>query len=84
MTTKLTLTLQDELIQSAKEYAAKNGHSLSDLVEGYFKSLPHPKNSKKKRYSPIIEELKGSIPLPQDFDYKKEMATELAKKYLDT
>ncbi len=39
MTTKLTLTLDNETIEAAKEYAKKNKISLSKLVEFYFKSL---------------------------------------------
>ncbi len=39
MTTKLTLTLDNETIEAAKKYAKKNKISLSKLVEFYFKSL---------------------------------------------
>ena len=48
MTTQLTLTLQEDVITAAKEYADVSGKSLSDLVEGYFKSLPVKKVGKKK------------------------------------
>ena len=39
MTTKLTLTMEDKVIDSAKKYAQKNGKSLSHLVENYLKSI---------------------------------------------
>jgi hypothetical protein len=39
MNTKLTLTLEKDVIEKAKEYAAKQGQSLSSLVENYFKHL---------------------------------------------
>ena len=39
MTTKLTLTMEDKVIDSAKKYAQKNGKSLSNLVENYLKSI---------------------------------------------
>ncbi len=39
MNTKLTLTIEKEVIQIAKEYAKEKGQSLSDLVENYFKLI---------------------------------------------
>jgi uncharacterized protein DUF6364/PIN domain-containing protein len=39
MTTKLTLTLDDKVIEGAKRYARAKGRSVSELVESYFKSL---------------------------------------------
>lgn len=42
MNTKLTLRLDEALIAQAKEYAAKEGRSVSDLVAGYFARLTGP------------------------------------------
>ncbi|MEM6736185.1 MAG: DUF6364 family protein, partial [Bacteroidota bacterium] len=39
MNTKLTLTIEEEVIKIAKEYAKEKGQSLSDLVENYFKLI---------------------------------------------
>ena len=39
MNTKLTLTLEKDVIEKAKEYAARQGQSLSSLVGNYFKHL---------------------------------------------
>ena len=39
MDTKLTLTLNKDIIAEAKKYASDNNTSLSDLVENYFKAL---------------------------------------------
>ena len=39
MTTKLTLTMEDEVISSTKKYARQKGKSLSDIVENYLKSI---------------------------------------------
>ncbi|MES2701323.1 MAG: DUF6364 family protein [Bacteroidota bacterium] len=63
MTTKLTLTLEESVIDQAKKYAAESGKSLSDIVESYLKSLSTKKQAKTK-FSPLIEELRGSAPLP--------------------
>ncbi|MDH5366136.1 MAG: DUF6364 family protein [Cyclobacteriaceae bacterium] len=39
MNTKLTLTIEQALIEKAKEYAKSKGRSLSDIVENYFKAI---------------------------------------------
>lgn len=46
MNTKLTLRLDEALIQQAKEYAAKEGRSVSELVAGYFARLTEPVQDK--------------------------------------
>jgi len=81
MTTKLTLTIQDEVIQAAKAYAAESGRSLSDIVENYLKSLQL--ENKAPSFSPKIKKLKGIISFPVDFDHKKVVADALTRKYLD-
>ena len=39
MNTKLTLTLEKEIIQKAKKYAKDKNRSLSDIIENYLKIL---------------------------------------------
>ena len=80
MTTKLTLTMQDEVINSAKKYARKKGESLSGLVENYLKSIT-AQEEPTKTLSPKVSKLMGVINLPEDFDYKKELGNALLKKY---
>ena len=43
MQTKLTLRLEDQLIEQAKAYAAKAGKSVSQVVSEYFKLLTSEK-----------------------------------------
>jgi Family of unknown function (DUF6364) len=80
MTTKLTLTIDDSVIAIAKKYAKQNGKSLSDIVENYLMSLLSKGNTE-ENISPNILKLMGSIKLPDNFDYKKELTKGLAKKY---
>ncbi len=80
MTTKLTLTIEDSVIDSAKKYARGKGKSLSDIVENYLKSITAQENMD-ERLSPKVRELMGSVKLPKDFDYKKELGNALNKKY---
>ena len=80
MTTKLTLTIEDKVIDSAKKYAQKKGKSLSHLVENYLKSIT-TKENKEGAISPKVLKLMGVIKLPKDFDYKRELGNALAKKH---
>ena len=80
MTTKLTLTVEKDVIESAKLYAKQNGRSLSALIENYLKALVQKENHEED-LSPKVKELMGSIKLPKGFDYKKELTEVLSKKY---
>lgn len=80
MTTKLTLTIEQDVIKVAKTYAHKKGRSLSELIENYLKTLTS-KTSDDKDLSPRVKKIMGKIKLPKDFDYKKTLADELTKKY---
>lgn len=80
MTTKLTLTIDEDVIKIAKTYAHRKGRSLSDLIESYLKILTSA-TSNEEDFSPRVKKLMGTIKLPRDFDYKKNLADELTKKY---
>ncbi len=80
MTTKLTLTIEDKVISSAKKYAQKKGKSLSHLVENYLKSIS-VNDSSNLAISPRVSKLRGIIKLPNNFDYKSELSNALSKKY---
>lgn len=80
MTVKLTLTIEDKVITSAKKYARLHSKSLSAMVENYLKSVSMPEDHN-KQLSPKVAQMLGSIKLPEDFDYKKELTESLDKKY---
>ena len=80
MNTKLTLTLDDVVIKHAKEYAKNKGRSLSDLIESYLKLLVKD-DVEQTTHTPIVNKLRGSFKMPDNFDYKKMLQEELSKKY---
>lgn len=82
MNTKLTLTLEDSVIEKAKKYAKKKERSLSSLIENYLKALVKEDNPNEIELTPIVKSLKGSFTAPKDLDYKKELAKRLSEKYL--
>ncbi len=80
MQTKLTLTIEQSIIIKAKDYAKSKGRSLSELIENYLKVVLE-ENKSTVELSPSIKKLKGSIKLPDSFDYKKELTDSLSEKY---
>ena len=82
MDSKLTLSIDKDVARKAKVYAKSNGRSLSDLVENYLKLLTRNSTIEDSEYTPRVKSLLGCITLPEDFDYKKEVADYLTKKYL--
>ena len=81
MTTKLTLTVESTVIEKAKLYAKKNGHSLSELVESYLSDLISEEESKLS-VSSKLKGLIGAVQLPKHFDEKKELQNYFSKKHL--
>ncbi|HBE41638.1 MAG TPA: hypothetical protein DDW27_10630 [Bacteroidales bacterium] len=82
MDTKLTLSVNRDIARRAKVYAKNTGRSLSDLVENYLKLLIKDIPIEQTEFSPRVKSLLGSVSLPDDFDYKKELSDALTKKYL--
>jgi hypothetical protein len=82
MDTKLTLRLNENVIERAKAYARNHKISLSKMIESYLDSITKQKEGEKKTpITPLVESLSGVIDLPAEFDYKKEYRDYLAEKY---
>ena len=82
METKLTLRLNDIVIERAKIYARSQKISLSKMIESYLDSLTREKGVDNKiLITPLVESLSGVITLPLNFDYKKEYVDYLTEKY---
>jgi hypothetical protein len=73
MQTKLTLRLEDHLIEQAKSYAANAGKSVSQIVADYFKLLTSEKNKSVSPSTPITQSLRGLLRESKldEKDYKK-------------
>jgi hypothetical protein len=82
METKLTLRLNDNVIERAKIYARNHKISLSKMIETYLDSITTQKDEGKKiSITPLVESLSGVMNLPADFDYKNEYRDYLEEKY---
>ena len=60
MQTKLTLRMDDQLIRGAKEYAARAGKPLSQVVAEYFSAITS-RNDLPSRLTPTVLALKGAL-----------------------
>jgi macrodomain Ter protein organizer (MatP/YcbG family) len=80
MDAKLTLKLEQSVIEKAKDYAKRQKTSLSRLIENYLLDVTDKENAQEK-ITPLVRSLSGIIDLPDDYDHKKDYADYLAKKY---
>ncbi|RMG20091.1 MAG: hypothetical protein D6730_20505 [Bacteroidetes bacterium] len=79
MNAKLTLQLNKETIEQAKQYARAQNTSLSKLVESVLSKLISEKAD--TRISPLVKSLSGIIELPEAYDYREEYGQYLMDKY---
>ena len=86
MNTKITLNIDNNIIEQAKIYAKSKKISISKLVEEYLYSISinTPKKSDNYKLSPITSELLGMIKQNNnsDLDYNKILEQSLEEKYL--
>jgi len=61
MNSKLTLRMDDNLIESAKQYSAKTGKSVSRIVADLFEIIKNEKTKKNYSITPAVLSLKGAL-----------------------
>ena len=81
MTTKLTLTVEKDVIERAKSYAKRTGRSLSDLIEKYLENITQ-EEKREKELSPRLKKIVGAVKLPKNFNEEKELRAYFEKKHL--
>jgi hypothetical protein len=85
MDTKLTLKLNKEVIDRAKEYAASHKRSLSRIIESYLQSLTIQEDSKNDKddiqISPFVKSMSSGVHIPADLDYKRDYSDYLTEKH---
>lgn len=81
MNTKLTLSLDQQIVEAAKKLAKKRNTSLSKLVEDHFYALLNSLNSPDEIH-PEISAMIGKFKISDERDYKTLINEERAKKHL--
>ena len=85
MKTKLTLSIDPEVVARAKEEAQRRGTSVSDMVETYLAVVSKPDEPRKAMdISPLVKSFSGVIKLKdgEEFDYDKIRHEYLKEKHL--
>jgi len=80
MDTKLTLNVNQEVIEQAKAYAKSHKISLSRLIESFLAALMAGKNNDFE-ITPLVKSLSGVIQLEEGFNYKDHYTDYLIDKY---
>ena len=80
MDTKLTIKLDQNIIEKAKKYAKSKNISLSRMIESYLKTITRDK-IQHEDISPLVESLSGIIKIPDGFDFKIDYTNHLLNKY---
>jgi hypothetical protein len=80
MQTKLTLIIDDNIIEQAKEYARSQHRSLSNMVENYLKLVVR-KESPAEEVSPIVASLMGVATMDVKGKGRDEIAAYLEEKH---
>ena len=82
MKKRITLTIDEGCIRAAKEYAKKEGKSVSELVEGYFAIMGKPtKPLRKEDLPPLTRSLTGILKGADVEDYRAEYRKHLEEKH---
>lgn len=81
MDTKLTLKLNQHIIEKAKKYASNKNMSLSRIVEAYLQFLTSENNNTEFEISPFVKSISTGTHIPTDLDYKKGYSDYLVEKY---
>lgn len=79
MQSKLTLSINKQVIERAKRFAKRSNRSLSELIETYLDRITQDSED---AVDSEIEELVGIINLPADFNEKEGIRDILREKYL--
>ncbi|NMM50894.1 DUF6364 family protein [Marinigracilibium pacificum] len=81
MDTKLTLKLNQKVIEKAKKYASNKKMSLSRLIEAYLQSLTTENETTEFEISPFVKSISTGKEIPSDLDLKKDYSDHLMEKY---
>ncbi|TDH26797.1 antitoxin [Segetibacter sp. 3557_3] len=80
MTTKLTLSINKEVVKKAKRIAQTRGKSVSKMIEEFIGSLPEKDAADKTAVDKIKNIINGKITHPK-IDWKKTKEERLTDKY---
>lgn len=81
MDAKLTLKLDQDIIEKAKKYASDKKMSLSRIVEAYLETITSKKNNLEFEISPFVKSMSTGVNIPNDIDIKENHKDFLMEKH---
>ena len=85
MTTKLTLSINKEVIKNAKLFSKKNGVSISRMVENFLKQSvnTHPEKTvaNKDDLPPFLKKMHGAVKTNDKREYREVYRDYIREKY---
>jgi hypothetical protein len=70
---KLTLSVDDQVISRAKNYAKQSGVSISEMVENYLSAVAEPMEA--RHNAPILRSVRGILKKADIAEYREHLAT---------
>lgn len=81
MDRKLTLKLDEDVIEKARTFARKRKTSISKLVESYLRSLTERRKPKEYDVSPLVKSFSGVVDASKVAEPREEYRKYIRKKY---
>jgi len=81
MDNKLTLKLDNQVIERAKSYARRKNTSLSKLIESYLQFLTSGNKTDSDEVTPLVKSLSGILDASKLSDSESAYKKHLTKKY---
>jgi len=81
MDTKLTLKLNQTVIDRAKKYASARKMSLSRIIEAYLQALTSENETDNFEISPFVKSMATGVEIPADLDERNEYFEHLTEKH---
>jgi hypothetical protein len=78
--TKLTLSVDEDVVESAKQIAEANKTSVSAMFSQFVRSITAMKNRRRK-IGPLTRKLSGIVKVPAGKDYRELVTNALEEKY---
>jgi hypothetical protein len=69
---KITLTIDQHILEKAEQFALENNLSLEELIENFLSSIGEKHQGEMRHISPLVKSLSSKSPIPVDYDYKKD------------
>lgn len=81
MNARVTLNIDQSILESARSFAIENGTSLDELIKNYLLNISKTAVKQPIELTPLVKAMKGSFSAPEAFDYKEQLADILSDKY---